>query len=80
MSYRIIKETYPNNSVIYKVQNNTIFGIPTPFWWNCIREVDSLPFSCEYDSLDEARMYLQSINKKKYIVTKEIIKLNIFKK
>ena len=80
MAYRIVKETYPNNSVIYRVQHNTIFGISTPFWWNCVREMDNRPYYCEYNSLDEAKMYQQSINKKKYIITRELINIKIFTK
>ncbi len=80
MAYRIVKEIYPNNYVNYKVQHNTIFGIPTPFWWNCIREINNLPFVCEFDTLNEARDYVQSLLKNKCIITKEIINTKIFKK
>lgn len=70
--FQIIRNTLQNGKVEYQVKKNTIFGIPTPWWFPVFESTESGTFIVVFNTLEEAESYVKSRRTK--IVSKEIIK------
>jgi hypothetical protein len=69
--FQIIKNTLQNGNVEYQVKKNTIFGIPTPWWFPDFESTELGTFSTVFNTLEQAESYVK--NQRTKIVNKEII-------
>lgn len=73
MAERIVKETLENGNIQFKIEDNTIFGIPTPWWITKIIYLDEgIAVSAIFPTLEEAKGNLE--HKMPKVVKREIVK------
>ncbi len=71
--YRIVKYTLRNGKTEYQVEENTLWGIPTPFWFKVSERdicTDILFLVC-FDTLEQAEAWVK--NHRTEVIDKKVV-------